>query len=404
MGVGYLNGQTPTEVSKKYGVARSSVRRHRQHYGQVDDRQNSMEGHKESHQSELAKNQEIKVEDSARTSQQLIDDLGIQDALILSRKDGEWNALNGSGEIVTLRRSSVTYAPNLENNEAIKKIVNDSLKIIRDRNVKYSNDKPTEGYAAIFCLSDAQLGKGNQRGGGTEGTVALLKKAFTSFLESHKDKAETIVIADIGDIIEGFFNFPGQRDQNDLDLVSQIYLAYNILLEFILEAQECAPKIIVSSVPSNHCEVRAGKKDMIGSSDNDFGLMINRMLETAFDGDRQITFIRPSNKYLQLSMNVANTEVAVFHGHNLNNINAHSKWWTNQVFDKAPGWDADILITGHFHTMRIEEVGKNRWIFHCPTSEAGADMFENKAGSIGSRSVLSFCVKDGNWFDISVCR
>jgi predicted phosphodiesterase len=94
---------------------------------------------------------------------------------------------------------------------------------------------------------------------------------------------------------------------------------------------------------------------------------------------------------------MAGTKLAVFHGHNLSNINAHAKWWKDQAFNKRPGWDADILFTGHYHTPRLEEVDRGRWIIHCPTCESGSDKFENVSGSSGTRGIMTLDVYNGKW-------
>lgn len=389
-GVGSVNS-TPTEASRRYGVSRSSVRRHMAH--------SNVETHDEGNTLIV---KDIK---KARSSSELAKLPQHENGIILSQTDSEWESVNGEGETIVLHSSKITTVPDLTNNASVKRMVEDAKRRIWEPVNSHSvHEVPVSGQPApILLISDPQLGKGNQRGGGTTETLQLLNKAFEEFC-SGLDYAEEAAIIDVGDIIEGFSNFNGQREQNDLDLVSQIEIAFNFMLKSVSKAAQLVNTLYYVSVPSNHCEVRAGKKDQIGSSSNDYGLLINRMVEdTLSDVYNNIKFIRPVNNYLQAEFTISNTNICVFHGHNVGNINTHAKWWKDLSFNRKPGWDSTILFTGHFHSMRFEEVDAGRWIIHCPTSESGSDSFENSKGACGTRSVLSIDVQNGMWYDPYIC-
>ncbi len=387
LGVGYVE-LTPTAASKKYGISRASVRRHNEHaspktlLGVVAPPQ-VVSKHRASSSAELANSPEH------------------AGGIVLSRSDSEWEAQQAGGEIVVLHSSKITSVPDLSKDPVVERIVQEGKDAIRNYRPKYTREEKVNKthVGKIFALADAQLGKGYQRAGGSDSTLELMNKAAHIFLKELKEtRPDEATILDVGDIIEGFFNFNGQREQNDLDLVSQLDLAFNYLLNLVVKAAHYVRKLYVVSVPSNHCEIRAGKKDQIGSSDNDYGLLLNKMVERVFDeGNDNIEFIRPENHYLQAEWEMAGTKLAVFHGHNLSNINAHAKWWKDQAFNKRPGWDADILFTGHYHTPRLEEVDRGRWIIHCPTCESGSDKFENVSGSSGTRGIMTLDVYNGKW-------
>lgn len=380
-GVGFVT-TTPTEASKKYGVSRSSVRRHNEHAALLGVVQPP--SHKQKH---------------ARSSSTLAESPEHAGGLIISRSDTEWEALKAGGEVVVLHRSKITSAPDLSKNEIIKRIVQDGIDSIEQYQPIKHTPTDTSAKGKVLALADPQIGKGHQRGGGSVSTLALLNKAATQFrTELIEENVRVATIADVGDVIEGFFNFNGQREQNDLDLVSQIELAFRFLLNTIRSVADIVDELTYVTVPSNHCEIRAGKKDQIGSSDNDYGILISRMLETVISAEyTNVTFVRPENNFLQAEWTMSNTKLGMFHGHNVGNITSHAKWWKDQTFNRRPCWDADILLTGHFHSPRLEEVDRGRWIIHCPSSESGSDKFENSSGSSGSRAVAIFDVLDGMW-------
>ena len=390
-GIGKIdyNELTQTEAAKRYGVSRRSVGRHNEHAGlweegnTVGDAYIVIDG--------LTK---------ARTSDELKETDKHKNSIILSQSDSEWEVMTSEG-VKVLHSSKITTAPDLTQDNVIKDMMERTQKKIwgpLKKKPTLAGRDPNE--SAVLLISDAQIGKGNQRGGGSESTVELLMKALSEFEEhlSIMDYKEAALV-DVGDIIESFMNFNGQREQNDLDLSQQIETAFNFMCKAIYTLSPLVEKLKVVSVPSNHCEIRMGKKDQLGTSDNDYGLLINRMLETVFAQDDSIEFIRPKEQYLQAEFTLGNSKLAVFHGHNVGSLNAHGKWWKDQTFNRKPGWDAHLLFTGHFHSMRFEEINEGRWIIHCPTAESGSDSFENKSGTKGTRSVLSVTVRDGMWYN-----
>lgn len=390
-GIGKIdyNELTQTEAAKRYGVSRRSVGRHNEHAGLWEEGNTVGDA-----------NIVIDGLTKARTSDELKETDKHKNSIILSQSDSEWEVMTSEG-VKVLHSSKITTAPDLTQDNVIKDMMERTQKKIwgpLKKKPTLAGRDPNE--SAVLLISDAQIGKGNQRGGGSESTVELLMKALSEFEEhlSIMDYKEAALV-DVGDIIESFMNFNGQREQNDLDLSQQIETVFNFMCKAIYTLSPLVEKLKVVSVPSNHCEIRMGKKDQLGSSDNDYGLLINRMLETVFAQDDSIEFIRPKEQYLQAEFTLGNSKLAVFHGHNVGSLNAHGKWWKDQTFNRKPGWDAHLLFTGHFHSMRFEEINEGRWIIHCPTAESGSDSFENKSGTKGTRSVLSVTVRDGMWYN-----
>ena len=167
-----------------------------------------------------------------------------------------------------------------------------------------------------------------------------------------------------------------------------------------------APKVRVVSVPSNHGELRAGHQMQAGTIDDDFGLEINRMLEEQF-ADRQqfehVTFVRPEPLYATAVVETSGTTLAFHHGHHTKGGQAnHSKWWADQDHGRMPGWDADILVTAHWHNFRIEQSGDQRWIISCSAGETSSDWYTNTAGESSTRGLTGFDVKDGQWLNVRI--
>jgi hypothetical protein len=164
LGVGYVD-ISPTEASRKYGVARSSVRRHNTHaalFGVVAPPANIAQP----------------SEEVSKTP----------NGIVISRTDSEWEVAKADGEIVVLHSSKVTTAPDLTNDAIIKRIVAEGKDSIKSFKMPVKPHKSTNKKGKVLALADAQIGKGNQRGGNSQSTLDLLNLAAASFIEEIKEE------------------------------------------------------------------------------------------------------------------------------------------------------------------------------------------------------------------------
>ena len=66
------------------------------------------------------------------------------------------------------------------------------------------------------------------------------------------------------------------------------------------------------------------------------------------------------------------------------------------------GWDADILTTAHFHSMRVEQSGNGRWIIGVSSSDASSDWFTNRTGESALQGMTAYDVADGQWSNLRI--
>src|SRR5690606_11131245 len=118
--------------------------------------------------------------------------------------------------------------------------------------------------------ADLQVGKTDKLGG----TEELVRRVLTSFYKAaqraSKEKPDTIVLADMGDIIENFKNTKAQRQTNDMNLTNQIRTARRILAQGVRILAPLCNRLIVVSVPSNHCQVREDFGAMASTPNDDY--------------------------------------------------------------------------------------------------------------------------------------
>lgn len=259
---------------------------------------------------------------------------------------------------------------------------------------------------AILNAADLQIGKAMQRGGGTKETVARVRKSFQEFAAYILTSGiKRVVLADNGDPIENCFNVPSQLVTNDLPVPEQIRVFRRLMLEGIKLIAPLVTEFIYLAVPSNHGAARVGYKSPGGTVDADFGLEISYQIEDAIRENpylNHVQFVRPESLDETALVKVSNTKLAFNHGHQSQGPNGISKWWAGQDHGRMAGWDADILVTAHFHSLALEQSGDGRWIIKTSSSDASSDWFTNRTGESALQGMTAFEVLDGQWSNLRI--
>lgn len=263
--------------------------------------------------------------------------------------------------------------------------------------------KPADS-TVVVCWADIQTGKCDHLGGLTELLERLDEKREKLEDYLKKNKFDQIVVADVGDIIEGFSNYEGQFRNNSLSLMDQVDVAATELWKTL---RMCAKysHVDVLAIPSNHCAWRRGGKSLAGKPTDDWGLHINRRLERhAEELALDMAFHRPEDWGEILQFDTRGTRLALAHGHQVNNPDQIKNWWAKMTH--AGILSADILLTGHFHfpslrpSGRDHKTGRSRWHIQAPTLDNGSSWWKYKNGEDGDPALAVFMINDDG-FDIS---
>jgi len=262
-------------------------------------------------------------------------------------------------------------------------------------------DPPTKSTDDGMGLNaaDLQIGKARQRWGGTPETLASCRSSFARTARLvMEERPEHLVLSDNGDIIENIWNVPAQKTTNDLDVPAQIRTARKLLLEGIKLLAPLVPRLTVLSVPSNHGGSRVGYKTPESTVDADFGLDINYQLEDVLadrDGFGHVSFVRPEPLESTALVNLGGAKVAYHHGDESGGVFKQGDWWRNIDHGRLPGWDADVLVTAHFHTDARYRSGDGRVVIACASSDPGSDWFSSHSGESARRGMTVFKISDG---------
>lgn len=298
----------------------------------------------------------------------------------------------------------VTYNPAVAVAEDVREASYEELEKVFDRAVlsvapKVEEDRPK---TLVVCLSDFQVGKTDSLGGTQEtvNRVMTTLKRITEWIQA-EGSYEEIVIADVGDVCEGFWNATSQQQTNDLSLTDQIRVAQRLMAEAIVMLAPLCTRMTYVSIPSNHCAVRTGRgsDNRANSPDDDFGLLIADTIQAIMSGREpfsHVNFAKPQKWEEAVTVETADgTAVGFTHGHLAGSQAKIPSWFRDLAFGHRSGLHAaSILVHGHFHNFGVSLVGDNKFIIGCPTADNGSSWFTNRTGDATDPALLTFEVQD----------
>jgi len=262
------------------------------------------------------------------------------------------------------------------------------------------------GRTRIVVPSDAQIGKVDHRGGTPE-LLARIESILGQLDDLMKrEPCDDAVVADPGDLVEGFENTAQQQFTNDLSLPEQLDLANVILTEIVTSVASRHGSTRVATVPSNHAAWRRGK-DVLGRPGDDFGILTHKTVARALTGRDDITFVIPDAWSESLALKVRGAVLGLVHGHQAK-PGGFGAWWSQQTHGGMPLAAATITLGGHYHHLRVEPSGaidgRARWFMQAPTLDNGSSWWANGAGGSDCEAgLLTFTIDDsGRWDNLHV--
>ena len=261
--------------------------------------------------------------------------------------------------------------------------------------------------AFMWFMSDWQLGK---KDFGVEDTIKRYDQALQDGVNRIKDlrklgvEIDEIYMVGLGDLTENCtpFFFQSQPHSVSLSLIEQYALARSMIMKTIDTFLPHSPKLVLAGVPGNHGEMTRTSKGQVASSRLDNSDTMH--LEIC----REIMSANP-DRYGKVEVNVPDgfhqtliikgKKVSFTHGHMSGGSgNPEAKienWWKGQMYGWLPPGDAEILVTAHYHHLRMKQQGDRTW-FQCPSIDASID-FTARTGLWSHPGVLTFTINDKGW-------
>ena len=242
----------------------------------------------------------------------------------------------------------------------------------------------------VVMWSDLQVGKVDYRGNSQTliERVQLMQARLMELIK--RERPEKVIFADLGDTVENFGNAADlqQLHTNDLSIMEQVDLATTFAWQSLRMIAERVPDVTYASVGSNHCQWRVNKQ-VVGKPSDDWGIFIGRQLaRLSKEISLPIKFIEPQPHDESLAIDVFGDGfhiLGIAHGHQAKRPDNMSQWWRGQAFGKQPVADASILIHGHWHHLRVTEMGStprgtSRFLVMAPTMDNGSGWWRKTTG------------------------
>lgn len=271
--------------------------------------------------------------------------------------------------------------------------------------------KGGEDKALIVCPADLQVGKTGSRGN-TQDLIARVYRSFARIEAMAKaNKYERIYILDLGDIIESVSNKASlnQLESNDLSPMQQVDLAASLMFNLIKRIVKYAP-VTYGSIASNHCQNRVNGQQVGRPGLDDWGIVIAQQLrrltkELAWD----VNYLVPDPHDEGFAFRYGVNTVGVIHGHQVARPDAMPKFWANATFGNQFLAPCNLMLSAHFHHLRIEELsqhtegGSKYWV-QATTSDNGSDWFRLTSGTDSATGIVCLELEKDRLFNGSVVK
>lgn len=273
------------------------------------------------------------------------------------------------------------------------------------KKVKRTPLKQTTDKALVVLWSDLQVGKVDYRGNSQAliERVGLMQQRLVAQIK--REKPSRVVFADMGDTVENFSNAANmqQLQSNDLSIMEQVDLATTFAWQTLKLIVKLVPEVTYASIGSNHCQWRVNGQT-VGKATDDWGVYIGRQLaRLAQETELPIKFLEPQPHDESLALDVFSDGfhiLGLVHGHQVQRPEGIGDWWRKQAFGRQPVSEATILCHGHFHHLRVTEMGStqtggSRFVIMASTLDNGSGWYKKRSGEDSVPGLVTFVLEQG---------
>lgn len=261
----------------------------------------------------------------------------------------------------------------------------------------------TGGETYCFFAGDLQLGKPD--GDGSAGTVerfyASLDRALTRFKVLRKrGHIGPVLLGWVGDCIEGTESQGSHLlARLDLTVTEQVRVYRRLMAEQVAAFAEFAP-VHVAVVPGNHDEAKRVGNQVATRYDDSWAIegaaqVADVMAAKGYD----IGWTFPGHDGLHLTVDASGTRIGLLHGHQTRG--KMQAWLANKALDREPIGTCDIVVSGHFHTLRLEHMGPTTWM-QTGALDGGSVWWTHKGGLSSPPAALTFIAGDSRWHGLEI--
>jgi len=262
------------------------------------------------------------------------------------------------------------------------------------------------GSSFVVCFADWQVG-GH---GGADAFVVRFRESLAAVVVAARQAraagCDHLVILFLGDMVEGVFGqYAAQSFKVSLDLREQVRMVRHAEAAAVAELAPIFDRSTVVAVPGNHG--RNGHKVTTTFEDNSdlaaFEVVAELSSASGLADAHRVEFVLPDDKLIAL-VEASGTYVLAAHGDQQKGpAQQMVDWWTKTGFTRWGDADAaHMLVTGHRHHLRVEEVADFRTFIVCPTLGGESRWFSELGGGTSNPGTLCYRTSGGQWWGLEV--
>lgn len=280
--------------------------------------------------------------------------------------------------------------------------VDDLLKSVKARKPKHT--APSGPAAYVYAVADTQWGKVD--GDGSVGTVGrfydALDRAVTRYKKLRKaGKAGPVVLLVGGDCVEGSESGGSTRlARLDLTVTEMVRVYRRTLADEVTAFAELTDDLTIAVVPGNHDEAKRIGDHMATRYDDSWAIEgASQVADVMAAKGYDCKWLFPDRDGMHLTLDAAGTRIGLLHGHQTRG--KMQTWLANKAMARDAIGTADVVVSGHFHHLRLEQMGKTTWM-QTGAMDGGSVWWSHKGGLDAPPAALTFLAADGKWNGLEI--
>jgi hypothetical protein len=331
----------------------------------------------------------------------LLDEFGLDSALweVTGSRKSQWQGGPG-GSWLEARR--VSFRPRVASPTMTVADVDAIMAGYAGKERMRAHTDTSPGRIMMVAVGDLQLGKSD--GGGTAATVDRFCRITDDISDTLIDHVgpQVLILPWLGDCIEGIVSQRGRLVAAlDITITEQVRVYRRLMMHQLAKYIGLAEKILIPVLPGNHDETTRDQVMPVHDSWAIEGASAVADWCAGRPGYEHVQFVFPDKGELGMTLDVGHPNtgqsyvISFHHGHSASSPAGIIPWWVKQSHGRQHAGLADLLVTAHFHHLRVEHTGGNRTWLQIPALDGGSDWYRHRAGEQGVTGMVSVEITPG---------
>jgi predicted phosphodiesterase len=210
-----------------------------------------------------------------------------------------------------------------------------------------------------------------------------------------------VVLPWLGDCIEGTESQGSNLIARlDLTMTEMVRVYRRLLAEQVSAFATLTDDITVAVVPGNHDEAKRVGNQMATRYDDSWAIEgASQVADVMAAKGYHIKWLFPEKDGLHVTLDVQGTRIGLLHGHQTRG--KMQTWLANKAMARDAIGTADVVLSGHFHHLRLEQMGPTTWM-QTGALDGGSTWWAHKGGLDAPPAALTFITAGGVWSGLEI--